>query len=900
MISGISYAHPVSGAIRPLTAELLRAVYLVPRPSAPFDLRDALAADGTAPWSASLAVAPGETTAAVERALRELMLATRTLEPAEVDPSRLEAGSRARRHLEALLALWRSIGEALPDDLHAMRHVLRASAADALEPLPVLLAEGATLRPAERALVEHLIASHGAAPEAVAQAHAAAAAARQARAGAASLLGHVQRRLLDATVVRRARDGSLLVLGVRDDAMAADVAAGIAQGLLERHARLGPAGIGLLVPNDRTGAMHVAEAFGRAGLPLSGQTAPLDRKDLAGELLLHFLLARRSPAPAMALASLLASPLLPWPAEVGRELGRAIMAGDYQPRAAASLTGMARTIYGIIREEGDLRPKGLADELAVLENALPREPGLEPFVRRARELCGALRAVLATGTDAPEPPWERLLAIAAPEPPSASAALVRTTGGVTVLGADEDPWREVSQLLVLGYAEGAYPGRAAGNPLFLDSEIALIRESCGIAMRSQAEAMRERLDLFRRQIGIASESAVFLAPYRDLAGGRLAPASSLPLVARCIVGIDDPEDLILDLDTTGADGWPDIVPRAPAVADTAPAPPAAETPRIALGRDLLELRRREDGGIRPQSPSRLETLIVSPLAWLLKELDAAEEVWAPEAADALRKGSLAHEVFERLFLPGAPLPAPEEIRDRVPRLLAERIRRTAPFLQASAWWLERGTLADEITRAALAWRSALHDAGAAIVANEFWLGGEVFGVGIHGKIDCLLRLADGQLVIVDHKKSGTRNRQGRLRAGWDLQVELYRRMARGPAAARRDGAVDEVAALLAAAPGVGVAYHLMNDGGILVQGAALPAGQHVFTPVDDDISGAAIAKLLAEITALRRGQVTLNREGDRKFFKDTARMGLYAFDTSPLVGAFTVPAPTGPDGAADA
>ena len=60
--------------------------------------------EAEAPWRASLAVAPTETVAAVERSLREVMLATRTLRRVEINSSLLPAGSRARRHLEALLS----------------------------------------------------------------------------------------------------------------------------------------------------------------------------------------------------------------------------------------------------------------------------------------------------------------------------------------------------------------------------------------------------------------------------------------------------------------------------------------------------------------------------------------------------------------------------------------------------------------------------------------------------------------------------------------------------------------------------------------------------------------------------------------------------------------------------
>jgi hypothetical protein len=244
-------------------------------------------------------------------------------------------------------------------------------------------------------------------------------------------------------------------------------------------------------------------------------------------------------------------------------------------------------------------------------------------------------------------------------------------------------------------------------------------------------------------------------------------------------------------------------------------------------------------------------------------------------------------VFERLFVPGEPLPTPDEIRTRVPQLLLERIRAIAPFMQSAGWALERASLEHEIVRSALVWRNALEENGATVIQNEFWLRGSVFGIEVHGRADCLLKLEDGQLVIIDHKKSGSRRRQQRLDAGWDLQVELYRRMAQG--SETPDQELDETRKLLASANSLGVAYHLMNDGGILVHGH-VPDGRHTsFTSVDGDISHAALAKLEAEIGRLRRGEILLNREGDRKFFEATAKIGPYAFDASPLVDAFSIP-----------
>lgn len=104
-IDPIITVHTGTGAFRAITPNLLAEAYLAPRPEA-FDLTEALSVDGQ-PWSASMVVAPMETTAAVSSALRALALATKNISPDEIDLSGLDQDSRLCRHLEALCRLWR-------------------------------------------------------------------------------------------------------------------------------------------------------------------------------------------------------------------------------------------------------------------------------------------------------------------------------------------------------------------------------------------------------------------------------------------------------------------------------------------------------------------------------------------------------------------------------------------------------------------------------------------------------------------------------------------------------------------------------------------------------------------------------------------------------------------------
>lgn len=164
-IDPILTAHPVTGAVRHITADLLSATYLAPR-TPTFDLKMALQ-QGPSPWRDSFTAAPAETAMAIERGIVALARATKTLSPEAIEMRDLPDG-RARRHLSALGDLWRQMGDALPDDLGVLAHVLRSEPDQAVEALPVLDPTACAFSdPAEVALIERLVAHHGSAtPEA--------------------------------------------------------------------------------------------------------------------------------------------------------------------------------------------------------------------------------------------------------------------------------------------------------------------------------------------------------------------------------------------------------------------------------------------------------------------------------------------------------------------------------------------------------------------------------------------------------------------------------------------------------------------------------------------------------------------------------------------------------------
>jgi RecB family exonuclease len=280
--------------------------------------------------------------------------------------------------------------------------------------------------------------------------------------------------------------------------------------------------------------------------------------------------------------------------------------------------------------------------------------------------------------------------------------------------------------------------------------------------------------------------------------------------------------------------------------------------------------------------------MVSALAWLLAALEAEPLEWAPEEADPLKLGSLAHEAFEGLFVPGQPLPRPEEIPSLVERLVEEALTRIAPFLRGPQWQVERRNFKALTIKAALAWRNALEQLGAEVLAAEEWLAGEWSGIRVHGQTDLILGLPGGRLLVVDYKRSKSTGRLKQMQKGFDSQASLYRAMIEtgGPKNAERA----ELARRLKAARGIGVVYYLLNDQKMLSD-AALDGASSVpgWRTLDNDIAGEALARIGERIAEVRAGVVRLNRNGDRAFFEKKAGLTPYALDTSPLIELFSLP-----------
>jgi hypothetical protein len=868
----------------PELVEWARRSYLLPAPADDWDavFAAALGELKDAFWAESFKVAPVETAGAVGSALVAVLSAT---EPgSELATLKLEGlAERPRRHLADLLRLAQALAGRLPPELAGIRELLAADASNALRAIRVISVEGVpALTRWQHALIDKLNRDAAADDD-----HTLLGVLTQVLAedGAAHLpgaLGVLQAQLYRATADKAPLDESVQWLGVRDFLQEAEVAAGMVQRLLAEDPKLKPSDIGLLLPDEFEYAVAGEDAFRLAGLALSGLPAERWRRDLGREAVFHFLYCRQKPAPAMALAVCLSSPLMPWSREQGAVLAQTVMDGKYELKAPKGASKEMHAMLSLLRG-GDTEPVTLGEALARFSALLDGGDEFAAHANQARVTVDELAGVLTTARTVD---WAGLRRTATPRLVTSGETSDFNLEGVTVWRSGQEPWRPVQRLIVLGFSQGRYPAALGRNAVFSAEDFVEVRRHTGLPVAAPAQELGHRRERFQRQLAAVAEAVTFLVPRRDPSGTAQAASESLVFMHQLFEGPEAADELVIELDSVAerlAAGDVSL-----AAAATPEPPRALHVEDLQFDRDLVALRVDEDGQPKPESPSSLETLMVSRLAWLLRRLEAEPLEWAPEAASPALLGTVAHEVFEGLFAPDVSLPSREELPERVEAALDDVLKRIAPFLRGSQWTVERRHFSAQTIKAAQAWRDTIEQLGAEVVAAEEWLAGRWSDIAVHGQTDLILGLPGNRLLVVDYKRSSSRKRLTQMQKGFDSQASLYRAMlaSGGP----KDGSKEALAARFRAASETGVVYYLMNDQ-VALSDSALSgvAAIPTWRTVDGDIAGQALALIERRLREVRAGTLQLNRVSDREYFEKEAGITPHALDASPLIGAYVLP-----------
>jgi len=824
-------------------------------------------------WTESFQVAPEETSKIIKKTLIELVSAYPIKTKINIDDFK-KLDERPEKHLTDLFRLYKLLDEMLDDESEMLRSIILSEESVSVRNINLHIDYTVNnLSIWEQELVDKLLVSNNmdssfSSPELLEQ--------ETNRAENNTSLQALQNNLFSNSNNVFDFDDSVQIISVRDFQEEAEVASGMVQEILKSNKELTLSDIGVLLPSDFEYSLVFRNTFEKAGILSSGLRTDIWKKDLGREALYHFIYCRQTPSPAMAMSVCLSSVLMPWSHEEGAILAQSIMDGRYRLKPLPGFSSKAKSMLDLILgadEDAKSLSKSITRFISLLDSHNQYNDHVSNAQLSADLICHHLESVN-------EIPWRAISRMAIPKYINSSDDINFNKEGLTVWYEGSSPWRSVRYLLVLGFSEGHYPQSISHSSIYSPDDIKQINAECGFSLVLPEKTSKHRRQVFKDQLNYVTDFVSFFVPQRILSGDRVAPSDGLVFISKIF---NSPSDLILELEISS--DIKKIQYLATASKQAPDKPRDIELSDLTFDGDLLSLRKDDEGNNKPESPSSLEKLMVSPLAWLFSRLNVQAQEWAPEEPDVLILGTLAHHVFEQLFSPGQDLPDDDSLADKVKEHLDAGILKYAPYLRSNQWQVERANLLNGTLKAAHEWKSILQTLDAQVIGSEQWLKGEFSGISILGQADSIIKLKNNQILVVDYKRSSSGSRQPRMEKSYDSQAYLYIEMLKSGADIEVED-VDIQECIKVNKPGI--VYYMLNDQSALTDYSdkstnSIPSWNYI----SDDVSSNAIELIRARLKELKQGDVLLNKTTDEKFFDKDAGVKPYALEDSPLITLFT-------------
>ena len=582
----------------------------------------------------------------------------------------------------------------------------------------------------------------------------------------------------------------------------------------------------------------------------------------------------------MLFMSILANPLMPWSAAYGQYL-----AGEYAEALA----------FGTLNNS-QLPEHGSSDVLRILARPLPEnssqlirwidevitqtdsKPQYGLTVEHARRLIAELRILSELYvSDGFQEQLQKILNQWQAGNIARERSVRTDLNGVYFLSTQEALLTPVDEMICLGFNAGSWGASLPASGVFDYRDWDALAEAIALPLTNADELRRRWDNRFTRLIGQASCRCTYLLSRQNLDGGLCQPSEYLlDCAARLqLPGQIVPDQLIEDIRTTDHD-----LIQLKTVPAT-PGPAGSQPDHLEFGRSVFELialrpSSRKPGSDRKpdrdpaviySSPSKLETMMVSPLVWLLEQIEIKSRCWGALELDVMLQGTVAHQVFERYLTPSADgrFPAPPT-EQKIAALLEAILKERAPFLLYSRWRFARIQLQQEVYTALTALHAWLQDSGMSVLHTELKLRGELWNMHLGGFADVVLLDASGRTAyIIDYKKSKSQDRSKRLQQGFDLQTCIYRELFRQESSAFQN---------------IVTGYFTMHDTTLILDTPVDSSPYITITYPDisqDAQSQQARAYIVERIDELQRGIVTLNTNADSSYWEKQG-VGRYALD----------------------
>ena len=660
-------------------------------------------------------------------------------------------------------------------------------------------------------------------------------------------------------------------LVARDVQQEVEVVAGMVQSAVKSGATFGD--IAIVIPRDGWYKDFLIQTFKTFNIPLSRAGQVEEYTDLGTQWIFDALQAQDEFAAPMVFASLFSSPLMPYSLSIGQYLAGVALDnawrdedGDIKShiieKFSEEIQSLVLTIIGW-HEQTEAQP--LSDFLEQLQEIYPllnSQESIRLHKKRFITLLEELNDYLEAFADADHNDFLNQIRPYALQENSQREAFLNS---IHVVYENDYMIQEVKHLFVLGFNDGHYPRKLENVGVFSRMNWESLAKELTLPLAPQEQFYTNAKETFKRQLQCANESITFIASALDLQGSYLSMSSSLSDMAYCFhngKGELDPEELLILLEEEKDK------PFFYATSDTIETKEHRElvSDDLNFAQNIFELRKNNDGTLRPESPSSLEKLMISPLGWFFYRQGFEPKTWGVQELDVATQGTIAHGVFEDCFCPENPnldLSNIDEVIDR-------RIHEYAPFLSQAHRRLEHDQLRTAILKSSKEFKALLIHCNASVESTERHLSGEIYGIPVGGRTDAILNVL-GKNLVLDYKKSGRKGRVSRMEEGYDHQLFLYRVM------------LDDENAL--------TAYYTMNDATLVVD-QKINCSENLdlnIVEIEVDCTENASALLEERIKELINGDIRLNSEGDNKLWEDRGVTASYSLESSPLIKLFMKP-----------
>ena len=620
----------------------------------------------------------------------------------------------------------------------------------------------------------------------------------------------------------------------------------------------------VVVPRGSDYELWLEKHFAHAGIIASNVRSESATLDWQSSLIHDLLTSLLQPDVPMARMSVMINPLMPWFSDQGHRLAEQF--GDGRtPELKPESPPEQRAMLDLLLNLPEQTPIAVVEWLTSIvgQCRTPKIKGLGK--QRLKSLLDNARRLLSLYSDQP---FEEQIARVVQQIPVAALESqedrVRYLHAINIIQDGEPLPFQLDELFVLGFNQGHYSYQSEHTGPIPRGAWDQIASRSGLAIPSVEASQQHWQERFAEMLSRANTRITFLRALNDFQGERLEASESLLDMALCFQPLEDLAPGRLECPLMQSDH---PLLRTETIPIEQP-----EEPELADlqfdGQLLNSVRIRGDGTPKPESPSSLEKLMQSPLAWLLHRLNIKSRVWEPQTPEISVQGTVAHKVFE-LFRHRQGEPWSEPLFDD---MFSQAMQEEAPFLDASQWTLKRTQLRQSVYRALASFASWCKQENWTITDAELELQGQLWGIPVRGFVDAVLSNGQ-QSLIVDYKKSKHDRRLKQLDAGYDLQTLIYRELY------QQQNPTSEVLS----------GYYTLNDSTLLADQALNPGDQlavvHPAPPLQDQSTNA-VALVQERLGEISSGLLRLNQTNDEKTW-DNRGINAYALTDNPVVSRFT-------------